>query len=344
MKSKRTWAALAGILISAVFLWFAFRNLNPAAVGAEIQTLEIGWIALAAVVYFGAVSLISLRWQFLLRAVHLIHLRALIPLVAIGYTGNNIFPFRSGEVLRILLLQRRHAVPLARAATTVVVERAFDGIVMLSFILAALLLVDVRAPEVQRVALAAAPVFIGAAAVFFVLAARPTDFQRLVRLVSRRLPGPLAARAQHIGDDIGRGLEGLRSPLHLLGAVVSSYASWMVEALVYWLVSFAFGLELSYPVMLLVVGVVNLAGLIPASPGQIGVFEFFVSLVLIAVGVAEPQAHAYALVVHLVIWLPVTLLGFFFLARMGLGVGEFRVGSLEFREKDKSKEKGDDES
>ena len=73
--------------------------------------------------------------------------------------------------------------------------------------------------------------------------------------------------------------------------------------------------------MLLTVGVVNLAGLIPASPGQIGVFEFFVSLVLIAVGVADTEAHAYALVVHLVIWLPVTLAGFAFLVRQGLGWG-----------------------
>jgi uncharacterized membrane protein YbhN (UPF0104 family) len=87
---------------------------------------------------------------------------------------------------------------------------------------------------------------------------------------------------------------------------------------VYWLVSFAFNLNVGYPVMLLVVGVVNLAGLIPASPGQIGVFEFFVRTVLMAVGVDEATATAYALVVHVVIWLPVTLVGFYFLARQGL--------------------------
>lgn len=75
--------------------------------------------------------------------------------------------------------------------------------------------------------------------------------------------------------------------------------------------------------MLLTVGVVNLAGLIPASPGQIGVFEFFVSLVLIAVAVPDTVAHAYALVVHVVIWLPVTLVGFFFLVRQGFGLGGY---------------------
>jgi uncharacterized membrane protein YbhN (UPF0104 family) len=93
----------------------------------------------------------------------------------------------------------------------------------------------------------------------------------------------------------------------------------MLEASVYWLVSFAVNLQVDYATMLLVVGVVNLAGLLPASPGQLGVFEFFVIAVLTTVGIAEAQATAYALVIHLVIWLPVTLAGFFFLARYGLG-------------------------
>lgn len=46
------------------------------------------------------------------------------------------------------------------------------------------------------------------------------------------------------------------------------------------MVAVAMGIETGYVSMLLVVGVVNLAGLIPASPGQLGVFEFFTTLVL----------------------------------------------------------------
>jgi len=69
------------------------------------------------------------------------------------------------------------------------------------------------------------------------------------------------------------------------------------------------------------VGVVNLAGLIPAAPGQFGVFETFVIAVLTGVGVAQGLATAYAFVVHMVIWLPVTLVGFYFLTRRGLNIG-----------------------
>lgn len=330
MRVKKWLIVVIGLVISGVFLWFAFRGLEPEAVWGYIQQVNAGWLLVGALVYFGAVTLISLRWQFLLRAIKLVDLRDLIPLVSIGYMGNNVYPFRSGEILRIVLLQHNHRVPMAKATTTVVIERTFDGIVMLSFIAVALLFVEMVSADVRRVVMYAAPIFLTAVAVFFILAARPNLLRRLTHFMGRFLPGRLHTIASRIGEDVIGGLEGLRSPKDLAGAVVSSYASWMVEALVYWLVSAAFGLQVSYAVMLLVVGVVNLAGLIPASPGQIGVFEFFVSVVLIAMGISPSQAHAYALVVHVVIWLPVTLAGFFFLARQGLGWSAItRAGELE---------------
>jgi uncharacterized protein (TIRG00374 family) len=319
MKLNKWLVVGLGLLISLIFLWFAFRNLNPAAVWAQIQHVNMAWLIVAAVWYFLGVTLISLRWQFLLRSIKPVSLGALIPLVAIGYMGNNVYPFRSGEILRVLLLQRNYQVPVTRAATTVIVERVFDGIVMLTFIVVSLLFVDIQAVEIKRVAMVAAPIFLTAVVVFFVLATRPDVLRRILHLLGHILPGRIHRLMTRLADEVIGGLQGLRSPADLAGAVIFSFASWMVEASVYWIVSFAFGLGVSYPVMLLTVGVVNLAGLIPASPGQIGVFEFFVSLVLIAVGVADTEAHAYALVVHIVIWLPVTLAGFLFLVRQGLG-------------------------
>jgi len=321
MKFNKWLAVGLGLLISLVFLWFAFRNLNPAAVWSQIQHVNVGWLLVGAVWYFMAVTLISVRWGFLLRSIKSVPLSGLIPLVAIGYMGNNVYPFRSGEILRVLLLQRNYQVPVARAATTVIVERVFDGLVMLTFIVVSLLFVDIPSPEIKQVATVAAPIFLTAVAVFFVLAARPNVLRRILHLMGRVIPGRVHRIMTRLADEIIEGLQALRSPADLAGAVFFSFASWMVEASVYWIVSFAFGLNVGYPVMLLTVGVVNLAGLIPASPGQIGVFEFFVSLVLTAVGVAETEAHAYALVVHVVIWLPVTLAGFAFLVRQGLGWG-----------------------
>ncbi len=321
MKINKWFAVGFGLVISLVFLWFAFRDLNPAEVWQQIQQVNIGWILLCVLAYFVGSTFISLRWRFLLRSTQPVPLRTLMPLVWIGYMGNNLYPFRAGEILRIILLQRNTGIPIARGATVVFVERVLDGLIMLSFIIIALLFVDIQAVEIQQMASIAAPLFLGAVAVFFVLASRPNLLRRLLQITGRILPERIHTLVIRLGDEVIEGLQALRSPVNLVGAVLCTYSGWMIEAGIYWMVSFAFGLNVSYPTMLLTVGVVNLAGLIPASPGQIGVFEFFVSLVLLAVGVPSTTAHAYALVVHVVIWLPVTLAGFASLVQQGLGWG-----------------------
>ena len=318
------------MLISVTLLWLAFRNLQPDQVWANIQSANATLLVVGAAWYFVAVSIISLRWKFLLNTSQRLSLRHLIPLVCIGYAGNNIYPFRSGELLRILLLQRHHHIPFARGATTVLVERVFDGLVMLTFIIISLLLLDISSPQVHTVVTFAAPIFLGALFVFFILAARPDLLRalltRFVVLLPERLRDPILG----LTEDIINGLEGLRTPADLAGTIISSYTTWAVEASVYWIVALAFNLEVGYLTMLLVVGVVNLAGLIPASPGQFGVFETFASIVLVAAGVPEVTAVAFALTVHMVIWLPVTLVGLGFLFQYGLNLSSIaRAGQWE---------------
>ncbi len=58
----------------------------------------------------------------------------MFPMICIGYMGNNIYPARAGEVLRSVVLKRREDVPISASLATVVVERIFDGVVMLGFV------------------------------------------------------------------------------------------------------------------------------------------------------------------------------------------------------------------
>lgn len=308
-----------GLLVSMVMLFFTFRNLQPEQFWNSLRHVDLPLMLLSVLVYFLAVAVIALRWQFLLRAVQHIPLHALTRIVAIGYMGNTVYPLRAGEALRVWLLRRSHQVPLARAATTILVERVFDGLVMLTFVLLGLLLVDVQSPEVRTIATLTTPLFIGAVPLFFILAAQANRLRRFIKLLHKILPQKPAAIISDISEDILVGLEGLRTPLDLLGAVVSSFLTWAIEATVYWIVMFAFGLELSYPLALLIVGAVNLAGLVPASPGQVGVYEFVVSAILIAIGIPAATAAAYAVLVHIVVALPVTVAGFGFLVYQGIG-------------------------
>src|SRR5690606_14128957 len=116
---------------------------------------------------------------------------------------------RSGEALRIFLLQRNNGVPIIRATTTVIVERVFDGLVMLTFILVPLLFIDVASDDVRKVATFAAPIFLFALFVFLLLSAKPNLLRRLVALFIGFMPGKLGEIISGISEEIIHGLEGL---------------------------------------------------------------------------------------------------------------------------------------
>ena len=318
---RKRLAFLGGIAVSALFCYLAFRGLNPEQVLESLGSVKLEVLLAGMAVYCAALIVIALRWQYLLRAVKLVPLSALSKLVAIGYMGNNVYPLRAGDGLRIVLLRRNHGVPLVRATTIVVLERAMDGCVMLAFMLLGLLYIDLQSAEISAIVRLAAPVFLLAMLLALFLAAKPNQLRALVGWLTRVLPRGLGMRLRLLSDDVIAGLEGLRNPLHVLGAVGSSFATWGIEAGVYWVVMFAFTLQLdnAYAVALLICGAINLAGIVPASPGQVGVNEFVTVAILTALGVPAALAGVYAVVAHITIWLPGTIGGLIFLLRQGLG-------------------------
>jgi uncharacterized protein (TIRG00374 family) len=92
------------------------------------------WIIPGVAVYFVAVWARAWRWHYLLRPIKLIRTRVMFPITCIGYMGNNIYPARAGEVLRAVVLKRREGVPISASLATIIVERIFDGVVMLAFV------------------------------------------------------------------------------------------------------------------------------------------------------------------------------------------------------------------
>lgn len=53
----------------------------------------------------------------------------------IGFMGNNVFPLRMGEVLRAVVLKRRADVAISGSLATIVVEKIFDAVVVIGFVL-----------------------------------------------------------------------------------------------------------------------------------------------------------------------------------------------------------------
>ena len=103
----RRWVFVGlGVVVSAIFLIVGFQGLDLGQLWAVIRTIEVGWLLIAAAVYFLAAYIITWRWYYLLRPVQDVPANRLFPLVIVGYMGNNVYPFRAGEVLRSYVLRR----------------------------------------------------------------------------------------------------------------------------------------------------------------------------------------------------------------------------------------------
>ena len=68
----------------------------------------------------------------------------------------------------------------------------------------------------------------------------------------------------------------------------------------------------------------NLFTIVPSGPGYVGTFDAAGIGILSALGVSQGLATSYTLVLHAVLWLPVTLLGAFFMLREGLKWNDFK--------------------
>ncbi|MGQ9709863.1 MAG: lysylphosphatidylglycerol synthase transmembrane domain-containing protein [Anaerolineae bacterium] len=315
---RRHWLfLLIGFVLSLFFLWFAFRDLHLREVWVAMKTARYIWLLPGVTVYFISVWFRSWRWKFLLRGSRSVPTARLFPIVVIGYMGNDILPFRLGEVLRAYVLWRKEGVHIGTTLTTAILERLFDGLTLVCFLLFGLLFLPLSAFLGRLVAMASG-VFFGALVVFLILAAHPDRLRQMAHWVLDRLV-PLRIRSPLLNflEGVIAGLEGLRSARDVLILFGITVWVWLLETLKYWLVSFAFDLHLGYIGVMVMGGAINLLTALPSLPGYIGTFEVGIKI-LQGMGAPATAAGSYILVLHAILLIPVTLLGLVFMATEGI--------------------------
>jgi hypothetical protein len=321
----KRWQFWLGLLISAGCLALVLRGMHLGEVWQAMRTARYGWIVPGVAVYFFGVWARTWRWHYMLRPIQTVPLRGLFPVVAIGYMGNNIYPARAGELIRAYVLKRREGVSVSASLATIVVERIFDGVVMLLFVFIALPLTPMPA-WLRQVVVMASLLFFGALGLFFVIAVQQERAQAIYSgLIERLVPAPLQPRAQGLADRFMAGLHCLRSGRDVLMIFATSLVVWLAETVKYWFVMHSFHFSVPFIVLMLMNGVVNLATTVPSAPGYVGTFDAPGIEVLATFGVPRSIATAYTLVLHAALWFPITALGAYYFWRESVSWAEWAV-------------------
>ena len=313
----RLMLGLAPTAIFLVLLFFLFVRSDYRTWLDALSQANYVWLAPATVAYFASFYFRAFRWRYLLSPFAETTTARLYPVVIVGYMANNILPLRAGEFVRSYYLSRREPVSGVTALATIVVERVFDGMLMLLLLLAGVLFLPFSGlPEGVRDAVAipvwaAAAImvipFVGGLAVIVLAALHPRKFLNAGAWSARRmhLPARFRALIRAFSGRFIRGFEGLQRPERLAKVAALTLPVWIAEGVTYYSIALGFDLDthlgsqwLLAGSMLLIISLANLAISVPLSQGGVGPFEIFAALALVVLGVESVHASAYAIVLH----------------------------------------------
>lgn len=260
----------------------------------------------------------SLRWNHLLAPLGVkIPAGPLLAISSVGFMAILALPARLGEFVRPGLLRRRYNVSASSALGTVAVERIVDGLMISLFVFVAFF--SLRGPAapgwMMPTAYTVLGVF-GAALAFLVFAMwrpEPTvDFCLKMSLLPRFAPKVADVIRVKLLDMI-RGFSVLKDKKNLAAFIAWSLVYWTCNGLGVWLLTRAFGLDISVMGGMATMALVAVGISLPNSPGLVGQFQWFTLLGLslylgpdvLKDGTAlHPLALAAAITQHLmqVIW------------------------------------------
>ena len=318
LRSRQLWL---GILGTALFLGLFFWRTDLGDMADALANANYWWFAPAIAVWFLSTWFRSLRWRYLLRPIADIPARTLYPVVVIGYMANNLLPARTGELVRAYIMGERHRLSLMATLGTISVERLFDGLVLLAFLVFVGAFVGLS-EELTILAIAMSVLFVALLAVFLFVASSAARAQRVIEALVRFAPARVRERARGWAGAFVAGLEALRSPAALATVVLTSTVAWALEATMYFMVGVSFNLGEAFPIYLMVAAAANLAISVPSTSGGIGPFEALAKETLVFVGVGTSAAAAYAVALHALLLLPVVVAGLVFLWAINLSLGE----------------------
>ncbi|MHB1073666.1 MAG: lysylphosphatidylglycerol synthase transmembrane domain-containing protein [Gemmatimonadaceae bacterium] len=328
---KLGWRGALGIALSAVALWWTLRGVDYGAVLGYLRDSNIALLLLSTVAATGIFPLRARRWRTILDPVApSLPFGVLWRPTAIGMMVSNVFPARAGELARAYALTKetRGTVPFTTAFASIAVDRVFDATIVLALMFVAMLnprfagTATIGGQPVQRFVWGGV---VFAAAVFAVLTLMvflPDRVRAAYHAVAGRLLPRLEARGRAVLEAFLAGLRVLRSPSRFVAVLWWTLLHWLLNALAFWIAFKAVGIDAPYSAALFLQGIIAIGVALPAAPGFFGLFEAFAKAGLAVYAVPENLAVAWAFAFHFLSFIPITVIGAWYFARLGMHMGD----------------------
>jgi uncharacterized protein (TIRG00374 family) len=296
------------VAVTVGFTYIALHGIDLGKAWKGLQSSNFWWLVLAFAAFGLGTVARAMRWRSLFAPGRRPPPPTMLNATLIGYLYNSILPARAGEAARVLVLTQRSSAPPVEITGTVVLERVYDVVaILLIFFVAEPWLPHVSWFGAAAVVAAVLAVLLASAAVVLVVYKdRPLRF--LLRPLERHTRFS-AERLERTVAELANGLSGLHNRRVALEAMVWTLVAWLLSSLCAYLVTVAFNLHLPFAAGVLVQVAIGLGMILPSPPAAVGVFEGATLIALQPYGVGRSIALPFALVLHLLNFIPFVIAG-----------------------------------
>lgn len=298
--------AIAFLCLAAIMRQVKFSELRSSLELFEWRYIILGSLSLA----FGY-GLRIFRWNFILKGMNstVSFLQCATPFLG-SIALNNILPLRMGDGVRALIYPKKMNIRTSAGISSLVLERVLDLFVLLIFF--SLGVLNVGVVDIPKYIFSAAYLLLlvsGAFIVILVLLQQKSARRHLLR-VQKSGNRPATKISSLLLDS----LEDLKNVFNLISLTIIAFISifiWLGESGVFYFVLRGFGLSPTIPIAMLVTSIISISTLVPSLPGYIGPFDLAAFLSVTILGGSPAQSAGFALIAHLALWLPTTVVGCF---------------------------------
>ena len=300
---------LLSILFSSLFIFGIYKIVNDfSEITQNISKITFPILFISTIIYFLSVILRYLRWKVIYLELFDNYKFNMINETIIGYMANNLLPFRIGELYRVNRIVKSESKTFIRVLSTIFTERLFDVVALVLLLIFALPFIDkfdFKLFQIKNSAILLLGIFfLGLVALF--LMKKISVFEKIIH------------KFLSLFNDLLSFFYECKSYNKYVIVMLLSILIWLVESLVYFVIADYFIIDISnkylFTIILIVCSITNLSGIIPSLPGNLGNFEFFGTLAFLAMGITSSIGATVIIIVHLVLFIPISILGFIILS------------------------------
>lgn len=324
---NKTLKIVAGIVISALGLILAFRQVDLDSLATSILQVNSGLIILVAAGMIFSVLIRAWRWQIILNPTEHYTVRQLYESTMIGYFGNSVLPFRMGELLRSYALSIHGNSGYSKIFGTIILERILDllGLVVIIIFLLPMFPTSAGVNSILiSVSIVSVMVFL-----FIVFFGKMVD-QFIQRIGGFRLfESKWGKKILNLIHQLVMGILSIRETRHSSLLIFQTLLLWLIYYVGMWVCFVAVHIPMTWWGAGIVLIMTTLSITIPAAPGYIGTYHAVAVYTLVSLFNADLTAsQTFAVVVHAVGYIPFIIVGSYYFFKNSLHFSDVKNKEL----------------